>query len=1241
MPHNRKCGAPPKNVNGFPDYYKITEDKTMKKLMAVFTLLFVSAATFFVAAFSASAAEESLKDVGSNGLMISASAVEGTDYDYVGGVLTIKSTKEVTISGTTTTDMIVVDSENGANITLKDISIEHPTNYSDSRAAFEIKDSTGETVEITLVGDNTLQSNNAGIQKNGDYCKLVINGSGELTVSGRKDSAGIGGANGKSSSYITIGGSVKIKLYQFFDDGAFIGGGKGGNGSYITIEDNAYVDAYSTNGAGIGGGQNGEGSNITISGCEKVDAKSGTGAGIGGGNGGVGSDITITGGDITATSQTGAGIGGGQNSNGTGITISGGKITATVQGPGAGIGGGLNGDGTDIKISGNANVTATSGNGAGIGGGYGGNGGGENVNDGDDNGITISGGTVIANGGSGSAGIGGGSGGTGTNITISGGDVTAICGRISDDGTITAGSNGAGIGGGYFTSGKGGNGSGIKISGGKVLAIGGTGGAGIGGGNGGAGSNIEISGGTVEATTAKTGSGNPGACIGGGNNGNAENIKITGGTVNAINEKAAPAIGSGTAGSVNGIYISGNADVIAAASGAAGIGCGGSSTSTAENIEIFGSAKVRAYSTNHAGIGASGNAKTVDTIKIYGDANVTAICGNGAAGIGGSASSNQEVKNISIYGNASVTAIAGYSGAGIGGGAYNNGATTSDISISDNATVIATGSNGGAGIGSGLNDDATVIASSAYNKNLYDPKLYETILTINGTGISAFANGNIEEWLSHSSTSGTGVGIGSNSTEECVITIEGGNVTAYGNTKPGIGGENAVVTITSSNGYSPIVCTNEIKSTTAPADYPAEYWGIVFEGHMQNDDFMEGIVYGDGKTVDLSKRTEAYTLTAGKTLTVLENVTLTTDNKLILDGSVLHLNEKATLDKWYETERIHGGRIEHDDPSEYQLYDVKDYEFVNTTNYKQLYTVGDKEGIVLCDICGEPEPHSYDQTAGWQKDETHHWHLGECALGTDCSTGENEVKVCSYIVDGKLDYGEHTYDFDDVPEYKDGKWIFKCTACEYEKKIDVPAISLFKVDGDNNSLAGAEFGLYSDAECTKELARAESKGTSAAVTFKGDYILPNNTYYIKETKAPDGYKLSDKVFTARIVIVDGKGVVTYGDDGSEEPPVCENIANTPDDPEDDPKDDPKPVDPTPNNPTPNNPTPNDPTPNDPTPDNPTPDEPAPDEPKPDDNDNPNTGVGVGVAGLALLGGSLCVAFGRQRRTKKKNGNTDL
>lgn len=70
----------------------------------------------------------------------------------------------------------------------------------------------------------------------------------------------------------------------------------------------------------------------------------------------------------------------------------------------------------------------------------------------------------------------------------------------------------------------------------------------------------------------------------------------------------------------------------------------------------------------------------------------------------------------------------------------------------------------------------------------------------------------------------------------------------------------------------------------------------------------------------------------------------------------------------------------------------------------------------------------------------------------------------------------------------------------------------------------------------------------AAVSFQfitGDttkYIERDTTYYIKEIKAPDGYKASDEVFTA---VVDEDGKVTYGAAGSKEPPKCANIANDP------------------------------------------------------------------------------------------------
>ena len=120
-----------------------------------------------------------------------------------------------------------------------------------------------------------------------------------------------------------------------------------------------------------------------------------------------------------------------------------------------------------------------------------------------------------------------------------------------------------------------------------------------------------------------------------------------------------------------------------------------------------------AYYNSGAGIGGGGsiNGGNANNITITGNADVTAVGGYYAAGIGGAGSplvegedghwhaEGGDGENITISGNAKVTAEAGYSGgAGIGGGAYAMG---KDILITDNANVTAHGGSSSAGIGGG------------------------------------------------------------------------------------------------------------------------------------------------------------------------------------------------------------------------------------------------------------------------------------------------------------------------------------------------------------------------------------------------------------------------------------------------------------------------------------------------------------------------------------------------------------
>lgn len=300
---------------------------------------------------------------------------------------------------------------------------------------------------------------------------IIIHG-GDITATGGKYAAGIGGREDKSSKNITIwGGKVEATGGE---NGAGIGGGEGGSSDGSVLIYDGHVKAKGGScAAGIGGGEyndgGGDNNRIEIFGgtveaegasSKWDDPKKGSGAGIGSGYKGTQrGPIVIHGGDITATGgEHAAGIGGGSYSGGGTITINGGIIEAYGSLTGAAIGGGFEKSGGTITIN-DGFITANSHNSAddgsasfaaAIGGGANGEGGT----------ITINNGIVFAVSDCG-AGIGGGTDANGGTITINGGSVAAM-----------AVTEGAGIG-----CGEGGikyNGGTITITGGEVMAIGGT-----------------------------------------------------------------------------------------------------------------------------------------------------------------------------------------------------------------------------------------------------------------------------------------------------------------------------------------------------------------------------------------------------------------------------------------------------------------------------------------------------------------------------------------------------------------------------------------------------------------------------------------------------------------------------------------------------------------------------------------------------------------------------------------------
>lgn len=412
---------------------------------------------------------------------ISIVAKENGNYITQGEIKDHKDEGETVItnqdSSTASKNTVTIKAEEDstAKVTLKDVNID----VSDSRKAAMTVTGTGDT-EIELKGDNTLVSGSghAGLEKSDTYGSEPSQ-NGSLTIN----------AKDTNSSLTATGGTR----------GAGIGGANYRSGSNITINNGTIVANGGAGAAGIGGG----------SASASTDSINN------------GSNITITGGNITATAGSntgkdrvncGAGIGGGAGGgcgggfhpagSVNGVTISGGTVIATGNGSAAGIGGGSDvfgetvaGSATDITISG-GNVTAIGGKGSDSRSGGAGIGGGTDVrgkcNGGVGSNITISGGAVNAVGGRNSAGIGGGDGAGCSGITISGGTVKAS----SEDGA-------AGIGGGRLAGAGTADSTGVTITNGTVTANGGAGAAGIGDGYNNVsdvGSVISITGGTVAAT---------------------------------------------------------------------------------------------------------------------------------------------------------------------------------------------------------------------------------------------------------------------------------------------------------------------------------------------------------------------------------------------------------------------------------------------------------------------------------------------------------------------------------------------------------------------------------------------------------------------------------------------------------------------------------------------------------------------------------------------------------------------
>ena len=110
-------------------------------------------------------------------------------------------------------------------------------------------------------------------------------------------------------------------------------------------------------------------------------------------------------------------------------------------------------------------------------------------------------------------------------------------------------------------------------------------------------------------------------------------------------------------------------------------------------------------------------------------------------------------------------------------------------------------------------------------------------------------------------------------------------------------------------------------------------------------------------------------------------------------------------------------------------------------------------------------------------------------------------------------------------EYKNTAWVTyeSGSSSEVIVTVETYGLNIFKYDqatssneGGPTGLAGAEFTLTKDGD--EDFSKTLTSGQDGTVSLEG---LDAGTYYLKETKAPEGYVCSDKVVT--IIIPDQTG----------------------------------------------------------------------------------------------------------------------
>lgn len=136
--------------------------------------------------------------------------------------------------------------------------------------------------------------------------------------------------------------------------------------------------------------------------------------------------------------------------------------------------------------------------------------------------------------------------------------------------------------------------------------------------------------------------------------------------------------------------------------------------------------------------------------------------------------------------------------------------------------------------------------------------------------------------------------------------------------------------------------------------------------------------------------------------------------------------------------------------------------------------------------------------------------LGDTILGSNDFYAEGNQVVVTYETELKYEDAAVATDIPNTDAMIYGNESGRNVVPGTTVNVQTFQVTAKKIDAvTKNPLAGAKFGLYEDAACSKLIVESPETGNNGIADF--GVKLPAGTYYIKETKVPDNYNLNTEI----------------------------------------------------------------------------------------------------------------------------------